>query len=102
MSRISGSPGSIPISASTGIRRSPKASHCSRESQISLTRRLPSCAEADVVLHPLGGKATGLRQTPDTLVVLLGRQGRRGEADKDAHLSILLSLGVGPTLPDDA
>ena len=77
MSRISGSPGSIPISASTGIRRSPKASHCSRESQISLTRRLPSCAEADVVLHPLGGKATGLRQTPDTLVVLLGRQGDR-------------------------
>ena len=37
-----GSPGSIPTSARTGMRCSPKASNCSRESQISLTLRSPS------------------------------------------------------------
>ena len=50
------------------------------------------CAEADVVIHPLRGKVAGLRQATDTFVVLLGGQGRRGEADDDAHLSILLGL----------
>src|SRR5215216_6019735 len=42
-------------------------------------------AEADVVIHPVGGKVTGVRQATDTLVVLLRRQRRRGEADNDAH-----------------
>src|SRR5206468_12694899 len=42
-------------------------------------------AEADVVVHPLRGKVTGLRQATDALVVLLGSQRRRGEADNDAH-----------------
>jgi hypothetical protein len=42
ISTISGSPGSMPTSVRTGISRSPNASSCCRESQISLTRRVPS------------------------------------------------------------
>src|SRR5437764_2292300 len=57
ISSISGLPGSIPTSFSTGIRRSPNASNCSRESQISLTRNLPSDLKATWYSSPLGSQS---------------------------------------------
>src|SRR5215213_10975361 len=56
ISVISGSPGSSPASASTGIRRSPNESSCSRESQTSVTRRLPSLPKQTWYSSPSGGK----------------------------------------------
>src|SRR6266480_7586022 len=57
ISSISGLPGSIPTSFSTGIRRSPNASNCSRESQISLTRNLPSDLKATWYSSPSGSQS---------------------------------------------
>src|ERR687897_2310998 len=50
-------------------------------------------AEADVVIHPVRGKGAGLLQATDTLVVLLGRQRRRGEVGNDAHRRSSLAWG---------
>src|ERR1043165_1896263 len=57
ISSISGLPGSIPPSFSTGMSCSPKASNCSRESQISLTRNLPSDLKATWYSSPSGGQS---------------------------------------------
>src|SRR5437763_7544811 len=58
ISSISGSPASsIPTSLSTGMRRSPNASNCSRESQISLTRKLPFDLKATWYSSPCGGQS---------------------------------------------
>src|SRR2546423_1690980 len=58
ISSISGSPeSSIPTSFSTGIRRSPNASNCSRESQISLTRRFPFDLKATWYASPSGSQS---------------------------------------------
>src|SRR5436190_1568697 len=54
---ISGSPGSISTSFSTGMRRSPNASNCSRESQISLTRSLPFDVNATWYSSPSGSQS---------------------------------------------
>src|SRR5690242_2482335 len=56
-SSISGAPGSIPTSFSTGMRCSPNASNCSRESQTSLTRNFPSDLKAQWYSSPSGGQA---------------------------------------------
>jgi hypothetical protein len=88
ISSISGLPGSIPTSFSTGIRRSPNASNCSRESQISLTRNLPSDLKGDVVLESLRQPVARLLQPADGLVVLFrGHIGRGREAGEDARLA---------------
>jgi hypothetical protein len=42
-------------------------------------------AEADVVVESVGREVTGGFELADGLVVLGGRQGRGGKADKDAH-----------------
>src|SRR3954453_12780073 len=58
ISSIWGSPeSSIPTSFSPGIRRSPKASNCSRESQISLTRRFPFDLKATWYASPSGSQS---------------------------------------------
>src|SRR3954447_1645115 len=57
ISRISGLPGSIPASFSIGMRRSPNASNCSRESQISLTTNLPSDLKATWYSSPSGSQS---------------------------------------------
>src|SRR5436305_11717435 len=57
ISSISGLPGSIPTSFSTGMRRSPNASNCSRESQISLTLTLPSDLKATWYSSPSGSQS---------------------------------------------
>src|SRR5439155_17993380 len=57
ISSISGLPGSIPTSFSTGMRRSPNASNCSRESQISLTLNLPSDLKATWYSSPSGSQS---------------------------------------------
>src|SRR3954447_23296190 len=57
ISRISGLPGSIPASFSIGMRRSPNASNCSRESQISLTTNLPSDLKATWNSSPSGSQS---------------------------------------------
>src|SRR5207248_8483476 len=58
ISSISGSPeSSIPTSFSTGIRRSPNASNCSRESQISLPRRFPFDLKATWYASPSGSQS---------------------------------------------
>src|SRR5919201_2107252 len=55
-SNISGAPASsTPASARIGMRRSPNASNCSRESQTSLTRKLPSEPNATWNSSPSGG-----------------------------------------------
>src|ERR687887_461230 len=55
-SNISGSPASsTAASARIGMRRSPNASNCSCESQISLTRKLPSEPNATWNSSPSGG-----------------------------------------------
>src|SRR6266498_379990 len=57
-SSISGSPASsTPTSSKTGMRRCPNASNCSRESQTSLTRKVPSGpTKAAWYSSPSGGK----------------------------------------------
>jgi len=50
-------PGSMPTSWRTGISRGPNASSCSRESQISLTRRFPSARKHTCKSIPSGGKS---------------------------------------------
>src|SRR5437763_16798370 len=57
ISSISGLPGSIPTSFSTGMRRSPNASNWSRESQISLTLTLPSDLKATWYSSPSGSQS---------------------------------------------
>src|SRR6266566_2643407 len=58
ISSISGSPeSSIPRSFSSGMRRSPNASNCSRESQISLTRKFPFDLKATWYSSPSGSQS---------------------------------------------
>src|SRR3954463_4588824 len=98
-SAISGLPGSIPISAKTGISRSPNASHCCCESQNLANAKVAVCAEADVLVHPVREPVTGLLEAPLRLVVLLGDHGCGGEADNDAHRLSSFGWGSSRTYP---
>src|SRR3954467_3105598 len=58
ISITSGGPASsTPLSVRIGIRRSPNASNCSLESQISLTRKLPPALNATCNSSPSGGNS---------------------------------------------